>query len=133
MKSAECRTTVWRVELAWPEQVIGSDTIAALRSGLVIGHVGAVRELVARMRPALEGARGRGGPPRQAGTPGATPGVRVVACGGHAHATWARRALLEPASPDLPAVADSADPDLLLRGLGLLAEHGSMAHGSAAT
>lgn len=93
-----------RIELGLPEAAIGSDTLAAMRSGLVIGHVGAIRELVSRMRPAL----GRGP-------------VRVVVSGGHAAAAWAPRAFLEPAGPDLPAVADRLEPDLVLKGLGLFA------------
>ena len=93
-----------RIELGLPESAIGSDTLAAMRSGLVIGHVGAIRELVSRMRPAL----GRGF-------------VRVVVSGGHAAAAWAQRAFLEPAGPALPAVADGLEPDLVLKGLGLFA------------
>jgi type III pantothenate kinase len=93
-----------RIELDLPETAIGSDTLAAMRSGLLIGHVGAIRELVTRMRPAL----GSGAP-------------RVVVSGGHAAAAWAPLALLEPAAPDLPAVADRLEPDLVLKGLGLFA------------
>ena len=95
-----------RVELELPPQAIGTDTRSALRSGLVIGHVGAVRELAARMRLEL------GGP------------APVVVSGGLARAPWARAALLEPAGPGLPAVAQHLEPDLVLKGLGLLAGHG---------
>jgi type III pantothenate kinase len=93
------------VDLDLPPEAIGTDTLSALRSGLVIGHVGAVRELVARMRLEL-GAQ-----------------APVVVTGGHARARWARAALLESVGPELPAVAQHLDPDLVLKGLGLLAGH----------
>jgi hypothetical protein len=53
---------------------------------------------------------------------GAAP-TRVIVTGGHAAATWAEAAWCTPATPALPAIADALDPDLVLRGLGLLAEH----------
>jgi hypothetical protein len=48
---------------------------------------------------------------------------RVIVTGGHAAAPWASRAWCQPAGPSLPAIADELDPELVLRGLGLLAEH----------
>jgi type III pantothenate kinase len=39
-----------QVSLQTPGQVVARDTVGALRSGIVIGHAGAVRELVARSR-----------------------------------------------------------------------------------
>ena len=102
---AEGTSRLPRVELATPADTIGTDTLSALRSGLVVGHVGALRELVTRMQPRLGGS------------------ARVVVTGGHAHANWVRTALLDPVGPDLPAVAQVLDPDLVLKGLGLLAEH----------
>jgi type III pantothenate kinase len=102
-----------RIELEEPERAIGEDTASALRSGIVLGHVGAVRELVARMRPELEASV----------APGEQSwGLRVVLTGGHAGSPWARRGLVEPAGPGLPPIVDHVDPDLLLKGLGLLAE-----------
>jgi hypothetical protein len=57
-----------------------------------------------------------------ASAPGQPWALRVVLTGGHANTTWARRGLIEPAGPGLPPVADHVDPDLLLKGLGMLAE-----------
>jgi type III pantothenate kinase len=101
-----------RIELEVPDSAIGEDTASALRSGIVIGHIGAVRELVTRMRPDLEAAA----------PAGQSWALRVVVTGGHAEAAWARRGLVESAGPGLPAIADHVDPELLLKGLGLLAE-----------
>jgi type III pantothenate kinase len=112
---AEGTARLPRVELELPETAIGVDTAGALQSGIVIGHLGAVRELVARMRSRLGE---RAGPE----APGAGARARVVVTGGHAAATWARMAWTRPAEPGLPAVADEVDPQLVLRGLGLLAE-----------
>ena len=101
-----------RIELGEPDSAIGEDTVSALRSGIVIGHIGAVRELVARMRPDLEASEPSG--QRWA--------VRVVVTGGHANAPWARHGLAGSAGPGLPAIADHVDAELMLKGLGLLAE-----------
>ncbi len=109
---AEGTARLPRVELEMPGDAIGGDTTGALQSGLVIGHVGAVRELATRMQPRMAA----GQPPDQAAT-------RVVVTGGHSNAAWAQQAWCQPAGPSLPAVADDLDPDLVLRGLGLLAEH----------
>jgi len=101
-----------RVELALPDDAIGRDTTTALQSGLLIGHIGAVRELIARMRVRL-------GPGASSGE----SGPRVIVTGGHSGADWAQRAWREPVGADLPAIADEIDADLVLRGLGLLAGH----------
>lgn len=85
-----------RAELGPVETAIGRDTASAMRSGAVLGQLGLVRELVARIRHELE-AEG-----------GARP-VRVVATGGHAASPWAA---------GLPV--DEVDPDLTLAGLALL-------------
>lgn len=100
-----------RVELTLPDDAIGSDTSSALQSGIVIGHLGAIRELATRMHA------------RMAATTADHLPTRVVVTGGHAAATWAREAWTVPAGPSLAAIADVLDPDLVLRGLGLLAEH----------
>lgn len=42
-----------RVELARPEAAIGSNTVAAIQSGLVYGHVGLVEGMVARFKAEL--------------------------------------------------------------------------------
>jgi hypothetical protein len=57
----------------------------------------------------------------------------AVITGGHAAAAWAKRAWLEPAGPGLPPIADRLDPELVLRGLGLLAEHLAQRPGAGAT
>ena len=135
---AEGTARLPRVDLELPDDAIGTDTATALQSGIVIGHLGAVRELVTRMRARLASPVGRLGadlvdppPPGSAasgpGVPGSLPpgptATRVVVTGGHAAAPWAREAWCQPAGPDLPAIADVLDPELVLRGLGLLADH----------
>ena len=42
-----------RIELAAPDRVIGRDTVAAMRSGAVIGHIGLANELIHRTRAEL--------------------------------------------------------------------------------
>jgi type III pantothenate kinase len=95
------------VELGLPTDAVGTDTASAILSGVVIGHLGAVRELVTRMRERLGGTRP----------------ATVVVTGGLAAAPWATKGWLEPAGAQLPAVADALDPELVLKALGLLAEH----------
>jgi type III pantothenate kinase len=121
---AEGTARLPRVELDLPAEAIGADTTAALQSGIVIGHVGAVRELAMRMQAHLVPAGAAAGHARS------KPVVRVVVTGGHAAASWAQRAWGEAAGPGLPAVADVLDPQLVLRGLGLLAEHMSAPPGA---
>jgi type III pantothenate kinase len=106
---AEDTARLPRVELELPSDAVGTDTTSALQSGIVIGHVGAVREIAARMQERLA-AEGAGA-------------AAVVITGGHAAAPWARAAWLEPAGPAFPAIGSVLDPDLVLRGLGLLAQH----------
>jgi type III pantothenate kinase len=134
---AEGTARLPRVELALPGDAIGADTEGAMQSGIVIGHLGSVRELVQRMRerlasePALVPIEGPAGP---AAAPAAgAMALTVVVTGGHAGSAWAQRAWCEPASPTLPAIADVLDPELLLRGLGLLAEHLTDRPGAGAT
>jgi type III pantothenate kinase len=119
---AEGTAKLPRVEPELPDEVVGPDTSAALRSGIVIGHVGAVRELVQRMRIGL-GERPGAVQPRSVARAGADRAAKVIVTGGHAAAAWAGSAGREAAGPGLPAVADELDPDLVLRGLGLLGQH----------
>lgn len=100
-----------RVELQLPRDAIGSDTSGALQSGIVIGHIGAVRELALRMHSRVA----------PAGPAGAR--THVVVTGGHSSAAWAEAAWRRAAGPSLPAIADAIDPDLVLEGLGMLGEH----------
>jgi type III pantothenate kinase len=44
-----------KVELTFPESAIGRNTVAAMQSGLVIGYVGLVKELVSRLKNELGG------------------------------------------------------------------------------
>jgi type III pantothenate kinase len=106
---AEGTARLPRVELKIPADAIGSDTVSALQSGLVIGHIGAVRELAMRMHETVD--------PRD------TSPTKVIITGGHAAAPWAEAAWRTSAAPSLPAIADVLDPDLVLAGLGLLAQH----------
>jgi type III pantothenate kinase len=85
-----------RIELQRPERAIGRDTVAALRSGAVIGYVGLVRELVTAIREELMLDGG--------------PAPQVILTGGLSEAPWAR---------EIPGV-DAIDPLLTLRGLALL-------------
>lgn len=85
-----------RVTLETPEHAIGNDTAEAIRSGVVFGHVGLVRELVVRI--GREATSGVGHEPR------------VVVTGGISAAPWT--SLLD--------MADVIDPQLTLKGLALL-------------
>jgi type III pantothenate kinase len=105
---AEGTARLPRIDLDMPVSAIGADTDAAIRSGVVIGHIGAVRELAMRMHEHI-------------GNPDVP--TKVIVTGGHALATWAEAAWRMPAAPGLPAIADALDPDLVLEGLGLLADH----------
>lgn len=97
-----------RIEVALPDEAIGTDTAGAIASGVVIGHIGTVRELAQRMHRRIASRDAR---------------TKVVITGGHSAASWAETAWRTPAGDRLPAIADTLDPDLVLRGLGLLAEH----------
>ena len=99
-----------RIDLVLPDGAIGTDTVGAIESGVVIGHIGAVRELAVRMH-------------EHVGDDGPAVTTKVIVSGGHAAAPWAQAAWRRPAGPGLPAIADALDPDLVTRGLGLLAEH----------
>ena len=100
---AEGTARLPEVELDLPDDPIGGDTVSAIQNGLIVGHVGAIREIATRMR----------------GRIGAD--ARIVITGGHTAAPWAQAAFFEEAGPDLPAVADVIDPDLVMKGLSLLA------------
>jgi type III pantothenate kinase len=79
-----------RIELAPPSEVIGRNTVAALRSGWVYGYVGLVEGLVARIKAELGGE------------------ALVIATGG----------LADPILAETK-VADVHDPTLTLHGLRL--------------
>ncbi|MEO7118566.1 MAG: type III pantothenate kinase [Candidatus Limnocylindrales bacterium] len=79
-----------------PERAIGRDTLEAIRSGAVFGHVGVVRELTSRIAAEL--------------VPDGTSRPSVVVTGGLSAAPWA--GLLQG--------VDVLDPELTLKGLALL-------------
>lgn len=85
------------VPLRAPDHAIGRDTEEAIQSGVILGHVEAVSGLIARLVAELVGA--------------GTPRPTVVLTGGHAVAPWATSV----------RNVDHIDPDLVLRGLGMLA------------
>lgn len=97
-----------RVAAAVPVRAIGRDTSEAIASGAVLGHVGVVRELVARVGAELD-APDRHGAAGQPGTRSDRP--KVVATGGLSAASW--MSLLED-------VVDVVDPQLTMKGLALL-------------
>lgn len=81
------------VPLAAPPSAIGRNTIHSIQSGLVLGYVGLVEGLVARMRAELD------------------PAAKVIATGGQA-----------PVIPPLTSIFDRVDPWLTLDGLRLIAQ-----------
>jgi type III pantothenate kinase len=128
---AEGTSRLPHVELDLPSDPLGADTASAIRSGIVIGHLGAVRELVVRMRAILLEEAARAGQATRAPKTGPTE-APVVVTGGYAAADWARAAWLEPAGSQLPAIGDVLDPDLVLKGLGLLSGQMAIRPGAGA-
>ena len=84
-----------RVKLALPKRAIGATTVDAIQSGAVIGYIGLVHELLARIEDEIAPQDG--------------PGATVILTGGLSQAHWAQEIL-----------ADEIDPDLTLRGLAIL-------------
>jgi type III pantothenate kinase len=95
-----------RVDLRAPDRAIGRDTVGAIQSGAVLGHIALANGLIARLRTEL--AEAGGSAPRD---------VRVVLTGGLSAAPWARS--IED--------VDAIDPDLTLKGLAIL--HAEVAGG----
>jgi len=88
-----------RIELCEPECAIGTDTVSAMQSGVVLGYRALTLGLLERIRFELAQAeRVRDNE------------VQVVLTGGLSAAPWAR---------ELPGV-DAIDPDLTLKGLAIL-------------
>jgi type III pantothenate kinase len=88
-----------RVELRAPDRAIGRDTVGAIQSGTVLGHLTMANGLIARIRLEL------------ADTGAASPAdVRVILTGGLSAAPWAG---------GIEGV-DAIDPDLTLKGLAIL-------------
>ena len=96
-----------RVELRTPERAIGRDTVAAMQSGTVLGHVAMVQGLLARARRELADAGDV-----------APSDVHVVLTGGLSQAPFA--ASIEG--------VEAVDPELTLKGLAIL--HAEVAGGT---
>ncbi len=75
-----------RVELIHPKQAIGTNTIAAMQSGIVFGYVGLVEGIVARIQQELVGK------------------AKVVATGGYAGLIAKETAVIDEVNPDLTLV-----------------------------
>ena len=75
-----------RVELIHPKQAIGTNTIAAMQSGIVFGYVGLVEGVVARIQQEL-GEK-----------------AKVVATGGYAELIAKETAVIDEVNPDLTLV-----------------------------
>ena len=95
-----------RVELRAPERALARDTVAAIQSGAVLGHVALANGLLARLRAELADVSST-----------APADVRVILTGGLAAAPWA--GAIEG--------VDAIDPDLTLKGLAIL--HAEVAGG----
>ncbi|MFI5259299.1 MAG: type III pantothenate kinase [Candidatus Limnocylindrales bacterium] len=88
-----------RIELEEPEKAIGTDTISAMQSGVILGYRALTLGLLEQIR--LELSRNEKVDPDH---------VQVVLTGGLSAAPWART---------LPGI-DAVDPELTLKGLAIL-------------
>lgn len=93
-----------RVQVTELPHAIGRDTAGSISSGLLLGQIGAVRELVERIAVEL--------------SPVEDPRAMVVVTGGTSRASWAG-VWVEPLGQN-PPIANVVDPHLTLRGLSLL-------------
>ena len=75
-----------RVELVHPKHAIGSNTVAAIQSGIVFGYVGLIEGMVARIQQELEEK------------------ATVVATGGYAELIGRETAVIDVVNPDLTLV-----------------------------
>lgn len=75
-----------RVELARPERAIGTDTISAMKSGIVFGYAGLVEGIVTRIQKEL-GEK-----------------TKVVATGGHAELIAAETDIIDVVNPELTLI-----------------------------
>jgi type III pantothenate kinase len=89
-----------KVDVEELPRAIGTDTPSAIAGGLVLGHLGAVRELASRMQQQVGG------------------GAAVIVTGGLSRALWA--SAWTSGADGLPAIAGAIEPDLTLWGLGRL-------------
>jgi type III pantothenate kinase len=88
-----------RIELRAPDRAIGRDTVSAMQAGTIFGYQALATGLLARIRRELAEASGVG-----------LGEVRTILTGGLSAAPWA--AAIEG--------VDVVDPDLTLKGLGIL-------------
>jgi type III pantothenate kinase len=88
-----------RVELAEPKRAMGTDTVSAIQSGVVLGYRALTLGLLERLRGELAHSEKIEG-----------SAIQVVLTGGLSAAPWVR---------DLPGV-DAVDPELTLKGLAIL-------------
>ncbi len=88
-----------RIELAEPKRAIGTDTVSAMQSGVVLGYRALTLGLLERIRAELARTEKV-----------EESAIQVVLTGGLSAAPWAR---------DLPGV-DAIDPELTLKGLAIL-------------
>jgi type III pantothenate kinase len=89
-----------RVDLALPPHVIATNTVHAMQSGILLGYVGMVEGMIARMRDEL-----------------GEPAMSVIATGGLAQ-------MLAPQTRVIHAV----EPDLILHGLRIIYEMNRSSH-----
>jgi len=75
-----------RVELAHPKQAIGTNTVAAMQSGIIFGYVGLVEGMVARIQDELEEK------------------ATVVATGGYADLIAGETSVIEVVNPDITLI-----------------------------
>jgi len=87
------------IELAEPKKAIGTDTVSAMQSGIVLGYRALTLGLLERIRAELARAEKV-----------EEEAIQVVLTGGLSAAPWVR---------DLPGV-DAIDPELTLKGLAIL-------------
>ncbi len=88
-----------RIELTEPKKAIGTDTVSAMQSGVVLGYRALTMGLLERIRTELARAEKV-----------EESAIQVVLTGGLSAAPWAR---------SLPGV-DAVDPELTLKGLAML-------------
>jgi len=75
-----------RVELTHPKQAIGTNTIAAMQSGIIFGYVGLIEGMVARIQQELGGK------------------AKVVATGGYAELMARETSVIDVVNPDLTLI-----------------------------
>jgi len=75
-----------RVELTHPKRAIGTNTVAAMQSGIVYGYVGLIENIVAKISKELGGK------------------AKVIATGGYANLLAEETSIIETVNPDLTMI-----------------------------